>query len=193
MEKIEYELRQQDEQWHLLRDGRLACVTLRRAAAIDSVASFHRQELRQESFSHLNLVGFTVAELRNSDVLDINWRRKGPPIQLARFGDAEYYLTDIRSIQDAPHVFLRYHHALNDNRFSDALDQMIVLGDLVDCPSQYWQILQTIAGFVWSSAHIVPNRKSRGQLQTKIEFIDRRAKGDRCWRPKLAIEDFLNW
>ncbi len=192
LEPIRYELRKVGDHWHLLCNGQIACVSVTREPAIDTIAAFHRCELRGESYSQFHLIGLTLGELRNSRVLDINWRRKGPPIQLARFEEAEEHLSQPAPSGDVVAAHLRYERAMAAEDFCGALDQLILIGDRMRCSPQYWHILQTIVSFLWSTPHIVPHRKQRGQLETKIQFVDRRARGDWEWTPKLAIEGYAN-
>lgn len=188
MNTITYELREVGQSWHLLCNGELACVSLDRQFAIDTVARMHRHELRREEYAHLNLQGITLEELRCSRALDLNWKRKGRHILLEPFQQAQEFLARYDSELVLPEIYARYEEAMDNERFKDALDQLIILGEQLRCPSQYWHILQTIVAMVFDGAHHNPNRKVRGQAETIFQFVDRRAQGDWQWRPKIEIE-----
>ena len=191
MDMIAYDLRNADGSWRLHCNSQLICVSLNQEAAINIVAAMHRRLLKNEEYAHLNLLGIELDELRNSRVLDVSWKRKGPPIQLEHFTEAESFLDQSDSVWALPEAHCRYEQALADEDFDSALDQLILLGDRLRLPSQYWRVLQSIISFSWPNPQIVPQRKERGQLETKIRLVDRRALGDWEWAPKLAIVGYL--
>ena len=116
---------------------------------------------------------------------------RSPPVELRAFDDAEaYYDPALPGSDAATTAYLDYQHAMHQQRYSAALDQLILLGVAMDFPPPYWDTLGVLAESLWTSnLRNIRSRKARGQSETKIEFIERRRKGDRLWNPKLNIEE----
>ena len=149
----EYQLREVGGEWQVSCNGELFRSSPHRPRVIDMVACEERILLRSlrlleppDVSKQLSLVGFSLDELLASIV----WQLKYPPVELRAFDDAETYFDPaLHGTDSAVTAYLDYQHAMHQQKYSAALDQLILLGVALDLPSPYWESLQLLADSLW--------------------------------------------
>ena len=165
------------EMWQVTYNGSLTACTATRWSAVNSVARLLRQQLRQpDGAAGLTFVGLELSEVLASPVMNPNRRRKGPRIELELFERAEAYLQMEIVSPEETDLIEGYRSAFANERWGEALNHLVELGELQGCTNPFWKALEPLAEAVWSTKFSV-DRRAKGQREGKVEMIKKRARG----------------
>jgi hypothetical protein len=109
---------------------------------------------------------------------DPNRKRKGPPIEVELFEQAAAYLQTEWIPPEESELLSECRAALTGSDFDLALECLIQLGERQECSTSYWRVLERLAVGVWPTRWMV-DRRAKGQRETRIESIRRRARPKR--------------
>ena len=172
---IVIELRSAGEMWQALYQGQVIACALSRQEAINATAGLLRRQLLDPvTRQSLQFVGLDLVELLSAPPKDPSGRRKGLPIDLKLYEQAEAYLqTELVSAEEAA-LIDEYRRALEARNFGRALECLVELGEWQECTNPFWQLLERLAPAVWPTQNLV-DRRLKGQREAWIAAIRQRA------------------
>jgi hypothetical protein len=107
---------------------------------------------------------------------DPNWKRKGPPIEMEVFGQAEAFLQTELVPPEEAELLEKYRVARRGWQFGEALECLVQLGERQACSNPYWRVLERLTTGVWHTQWMV-DRREKGRIESRIAYIKRRARG----------------
>ena len=163
--------------WQVTHNDRVIAYAVNRRAAVNVTAALLRRQLKDpRTTAELTFVGLELAELLEAPSMDPNWKRKGPRIEIELFEQAEAYLRTELIPADEAALLGKLRTALQAERFGEALDCLVQLGEFQGCTNPYWRVLERLAEAVWPTQWMV-DRRAKGQVESKVAAIKRRARG----------------
>jgi len=177
MEPVVIEVRQSGELWLTTSDGGVLVYSCNRNAAIIAAAAVLRRQLRDPvEVARLTFVGLELDELLAAPSMSPNWKRKGSPIDVELFEQAETFLqTELIPSEEAD-LLAEYRASLTAWKFSQALECLAELGERQACSNPFWRVLEQLTVPIWPTKWMT-DRRAKGQRETRIADIQRRAKG----------------
>jgi hypothetical protein len=129
------ELKEVRDYWRVTHNGRVLVSSIGREMAICAAAAHLRPQSEDPAaVAGLQFVGVELAELlRARPLVDPNWRRKGPRIQVELFAQVEAHLRTEPVPADDAALFGEYRAAVLGWNFGQALDYLMQLGERQGC------------------------------------------------------------
>lgn len=171
------ELKPFGEFWQVTHNSSVLACAVTRQAVMNAAAALLRQQLKDPgTVAGLKFVGLELADLLGALPMDPNRTRKGPPIEVELFEQAEAYLQTELAPADETELVAEYRTALQGADFDQALDCLVQLGERQSCSNPFWKVLERLADAVWPTQWMV-DRRAKGQREAKIAAIKQRARG----------------